>query len=103
MWGVLLALVVAFEAAADVFAKSWSVKGGVVLAATALTLYVVDNTFWLFALRGGAGLARGGILFSVASALLAAVIGVFVFRETLTTTQTLGIIVGLAAVGLLSW
>jgi len=48
MWGALLALVVAFEAAADVFAKSWSVRGGVVLAAAALTLYVIDNTFWLF-------------------------------------------------------
>ena len=102
MWGVLLVLVVAFEAAADVFAKAWSVKGGIVLAVTALTLYVVDNMFWLFALRGGAGLARGGILFSVASALLAALIGIFVFRETLTATQTIGVIVGLAAVGLLS-
>jgi multidrug transporter EmrE-like cation transporter len=102
-WQLWLALLVVFEVAADVFAKEYSLTRSRLHAASALALYVACNSCWLAALCRGSGLARGAILFSVASAVLAVALGVLVYRESLTTANSAGLLLGVVALVLLGY
>ena len=73
------------------------------MAVGALVAYLLANTFWLFALKNGSGLAKGAVIFSVASAFLAVGLGLFLYKEELNTVQTVGVVLGLVAVGLIFW
>ncbi len=88
---------------ADILAKEWSLHGLAIRWIGALLAYLLGNTFWLFALKNGSGLGRGSVIFSVASAIIATVIGVFLYKENLSTVQIVGIILGIVAVGLIFW
>lgn len=101
-WLLPLIGLIAFELVADIFAKEYSLRRTLAFAAISLLCYVICNAFWLLSLRNGAGLARGAVLFSVASAILACVIGAGFYEETITTYQWIGIGIGLVAIGLLS-
>ena len=96
-WLLPLAVLVAFEGLADIFAKEWSLQTAGWKAAAALACYLAANTFWLFALRNGAGLARGGLLFSVSCTVLALGLGVLLYRETLSQAQWVGAALGLVS------
>jgi multidrug transporter EmrE-like cation transporter len=102
-WQLWLALLVVFELAADVFAKEYSLTRARLHAVLAIALYVACNSCWLVALCRGSGLARGAILFSVSSAVLAVVLGVLVYRESLTPANSAGLLLGLAALALLGY
>jgi len=65
-----------FEMAADVLAKEHTRHPGVwILAALAVVCYVTGNVSWIFALRFGAKLSIGAILFGVISGVIADVDG----------------------------
>jgi|SRR3989338_7404240 len=102
-WLIPLAILIFFELVADIFAKNWSLKGGFWLAASALVAYLLANTFWLFALKNGSGLGRGAIIFSVVSALIAILLGLFLYDEKVTTPQVIGIILGLLSLVFIFW
>jgi drug/metabolite transporter (DMT)-like permease len=102
-WIVPLAILVLFEGVADVFSKSWSLKGGTVLATAALVSYAIANIFWLFALHNGSGLARGAILFSVSAAVIGLSLGLFVYHEKTTPLQTAGLMLGLVSLVFILW
>lgn len=80
-------LLVIFELIADLFAKQWSLTRQPVLFVLALVAYVTANSCWLFALRNGAGLARGAVLFGVGSGAVAVVLGVWWFHEKATSSR----------------
>lgn len=103
MWIFFLGLLIATEAVADIIAKEYQLKAGVVRFSGAIFAYVIANVFWLVALRYGAGLTKGAIFFSVASAILAIIIGLVLYKETLTTLQIIGVVIGFIAIILLSW
>ncbi len=102
-WILPLTLLITFEFIADIFAKEWSLNRTVTLAAGALGSYLIANTFWLFALKNGSGLARGAVIFSVASALIAMGLGIFLYKEHITRTQMVGIVLGLISITLIFW
>lgn len=102
-WILPLSLLIIFELVADVLAKNYSLNGKMVYAIAALLAYVVANIFWLFALKNGSGLAKGAIIFSIASAVIAIGLGYFLYKETITSTQIAGIILGLIALVLIFW
>jgi small multidrug resistance pump len=103
MWILFLGLLILSEALADILAKEWSVKGFWLRALAAIVAYVIANIFWLFALDNGSGLARGSIIFSVASAVLGSAIGIYLYREELSALQYAGIALGIVAIGLILW
>ena len=103
MWITPLLLVILFELFADIASKQWSMNGGWMLWSTALGLYVLDNIFWLSALKNGAGLGRGAMIFSISSAILALIIGLLFFKESITRIQTFGMALGLCALFFLTW
>ena len=102
-WLIPLSILIFFELVADILAKNWSLKGGWLLAATSLLGYLLANTFWLFALKNGSGLGRGAVIFSLASAIIAISLGVFLYHEKVTTHQMIGMVLGLISLMLIFW
>jgi drug/metabolite transporter (DMT)-like permease len=102
-WLIPLGILIVFELIADILAKNWSIKGGWILAGGALTAYLLGNTFWLFALKNGSGLAKGAVIFSIVSAVLAIGLGVFFYKEGLTKLQYIGVVLGLLSLILIFW
>lgn len=103
-WLLPLAILILFEFLADVFVKEWSLRNYPLwLAAVSLICYLLANTSWLFALRYGAGLARGAIVFSISSAILVSLVGILIYKEQLTAIQLTGAILGLISLVLIFW
>ena len=103
-WIIPLIILISFEAIADIVAKEWSLGSkGISYAFIALFCYMLANTSWLIALKRGSGLTRGAILFSVSSAILATIIGVFFYKENLENYQILGAILGIVSIILVCW
>ena len=102
-WLIPLSILIGFELVADILAKNWSEKGGGVLAIGALVAYLLGNTFWLFALKNGSGLAKGAVIFSIVSALLAIGLGILFYKETLNKLQIIGVLFGLISLVLIFW
>jgi len=104
LWIIPLIILILVEALADIFAKEWSLGGRSFLwAILALLAYLVANSSWLVALKYGSGLARGAIIFSVASAILASIIGLVFYKENLSTIQITGVVIGILAIALIFW
>lgn len=103
MWILFLLLLIGMEAVADIIAKEYQLKSGVVRFSGAILAYVLANVFWLIALKYGVGLTKGAILFSVGSAILAIVIGLVMYKETVTPMQMTGVLLGFIAIVLLVW
>lgn len=102
-WIIPLSILIIFELIADILAKNWSIKGGWFLAAGALIAYLLGNTFWLFALKNGSGLAKGAVIFSVVSAILAIILGIVFYKEVLTKYQMIGIALGFFSIVFIFW
>jgi drug/metabolite transporter (DMT)-like permease len=101
-WMLPLGLLIFFELVADIFAKEWSLKQHAIwLAVFALVAYLIANTFWLFALKNGSGLAKGAMIFSIASAGIAIILGYFIYKESLTPMQLTGLGFGIISLVLL--
>ncbi len=102
-WLLPFAFLIIFELIADVLAKQWSLHKGYALAGGALLGYLIGNYFWLFVLKNGSGLARGAVLFSVVSGIMALILGVVLYKEELTRIQITGLILGLISIALIFW
>ena len=102
-WIFPLTLLIAFELVADIFSKEYSLKGGWLLWAGAITGYIIANIFWLSAIKNGSGLARGAIIFSVGSAVVATGIGLLVYNEKVNTLQVIGMLLGIVSLVLIFW
>lgn len=102
-WILPLSLLIIFEIVADVFAKEYSLKGNWLFWILSITSYVVANIFWLSAIKNGSGLARGAIIFSVASAVIATVLGIYFYNESVNKIQIIGMFLGIISVGLIFW
>lgn len=104
VWILPLAILILFEAIADIFAKEWSLeRRSIIYAILSLFAYLLANSSWLIALKHGSGLARGAIIFSVASALLAMVIGLVFYKEHMSIMQLIGATIGIISITLLVW
>ena len=102
-WILPIAILILFELVADFFAKQYAVKGSLLLAVCAILGYIIGNIFFLIALKYGAGLARGEVMFSVGSAVFAILLGVLFFKEQVGIAQGVGLLFGIISFGLLAW
>lgn len=103
IWLLPLSILIIFELLADIFAKQWSLNTHSWFWIAALLCYMLGNVSWLIALKNGSGLGRGAVFFSVASALLAVLIGVLVYNEKVSAMQAFGMVLGIVAIGLIYW
>ena len=103
MWLFPLSLLILFEIIADVFAKEWSLRDRPLFWIGAILSYLLANTFWLFALKYGSGLARRAVIFSVASAIFAIIIGAIFYRENVSGIQWIGMFIGIISLVFIFW
>lgn len=61
------------------------------------------NIFWLKAIRLGSGLGKGAVIFSVASAVIAVVIGIVFYKESVNKLELAGIMLGVVSLILILW
>jgi multidrug transporter EmrE-like cation transporter len=101
-WVLFLLLLVAFELLADILAKQFAVSGNFIFALLSLLGFLVANGAWLISLRTGAQLGKGAILFAVLSSIGAVLIGSLLYHEEATRAQFVGVVLGSAAIALLS-
>ncbi|MBX4189552.1 hypothetical protein KW785_03100 [Candidatus Parcubacteria bacterium] len=103
IWVLPLVGLIGFEVVADIFAKEYSLKGGWPLWFAAIAGYIICNAFWLYALKSGSGLARGGTIFAVATAITVVILGVHFYHESLKPLQYGGIALGIVSLVLIFW
>ncbi len=102
-WLIPLLLLIIFESLADIFAKEYSLKGHWYLWLAGIIGYIIANIFWLSAIKNGSQLGRGAIIFSVLSAVLAVIIGVYFYQENTNKIQILGMVLGIISIALIFW
>ena len=100
-WLPFIILLIVFEMIADILAKEWSLRGHTFLWIGSIAAYIIANVFWLSSLKNGAGLSRGAVIFSVASAILALFIGLVLYKETFSKLQITGMIFGVVSLVLI--
>jgi multidrug transporter EmrE-like cation transporter len=101
-WVYFLLLLVFFELLADILAKQFALSGKYTFAVLSIAGFIAANTAWLISLRSGAELGRGAILFSVLSAIGAVIVAILLYHEKVTPYQGIGLLLGIAAIILLS-
>ncbi len=102
-WIFPITMLLVCELVADIFSKEYSVKGHWYLWVGALFGYIIANIFWLWAIRSGSELARGAIIFSVGSAVIATTLGIYFYHESVTKIQIAGMVLGLLSLILIFW
>ncbi len=103
MWLIPISFLVLFEVIADIFSKEYALKGHWWLWISAIIGYVIANSFWLWGIRSGSGLARGAVIFSVASAIVAVIIGLYFYGEQTNKVQIAGMVIGALSLILIFW
>ncbi len=103
LWIIPLSFLIVFEIVADIFAKEYSLKGSWYLWLAAILGYILANSFWLYAIRHGSGLARGAVIFSVATGVIAVIIGVYFYHENVSRIQFAGLVLGIVSIALIFW
>lgn len=99
---IFFTLLCVFESTADVLAKQHVARGSVWLAAGAVFSYLLGNTAWIFALRSGAMLGVGAVLFGILTGVSATVVGVLIYHEGVSRLQTVGLPLGVISMALLA-
>ena len=102
-WIIPIIFLILFEIIADIFAKEYSLKGHWYLWLGAILGFIIANIFWLWGIRTGSGLARGAIIFSVSSAIIAVLIGLYFYGEQTNKFQIAGMILGAFSLILIFW
>ena len=104
----LLILAVSAVAIADVFIKKTQTAGNFGKAITspwmlcAIVLYLFQILFFAYLFFYGAKLINVGIMQTVLYAIIVLIAGIFLFKETLSGVQILGVILALVGVFLLN-
>ena len=102
-WIIPIIFLIFSEIVADVFAKEYSLKNRWYFWVGALVAYLIATVFWLWSIKSGSGLARGVTIFSVASAILAVIIGLYFYGEQANRFQIAGILLGTLSLILIFW
>ncbi len=102
-WIFSLSLLIIFESLADIFAKEYSIKGHWYFWVAGIIGYIIANVFWLSSIKNGSQLGRGSIIFSVVSAIIALIIGIYFYHEGSSKTQMIGMILGVLSIILIFW
>ena len=86
----------------DWFSKKYSMAPGFLLGLAALVSYALTTFCWLPALTKHHSLSILGTIWAVMTTLTAVLIGVLIFKESLTTLQIMGIVLAIISIVLLS-
>lgn len=98
---LLLVLSAASVVTGDYFAKYWSIHTRNIFFVLALICYIGSSVFYIPTLLKE-GLIVTSLIWSVLSIIGFLAVGFFVFKETLSTRETIGVILGVASLLILN-
>lgn len=90
-----------FCAVGEYLSKKWGMNPSWTFAFLVTGVYAIGAILWLPALLHKNQLAIMGTIWALMTAVLTVAIGLFVFHESLSITQTIGILLALISLGLL--
>jgi multidrug transporter EmrE-like cation transporter len=93
----LVIFAVIFEAVADILFKYWSINTKNIFLVGGVVLYSIGTIIWAFSLKYKY-LSKAIIIFTVLNLIVVVLIGIFIFKEGLSLTNKLGILLGVVSV-----
>lgn len=100
---LFVSILIIFEILADIFAKEYSIKERALFYTLSIGCYMLANVAWLESMRRGMELSKGGLIFSVGTAITAVVIGRCMYEEEVTRMQMSGMLLGIVSLALIMW
>lgn len=97
---VLIGVAVILEIIADIMFKSWSASNNNIVLVIGLAIFLVGTVFWAFSLRHEY-LSKAIAIFTILNLVVISLVGVLYFKENLSTTNKIGIALGVVSVILL--
>ena len=97
-WFLLLIIfAVGFEVVADILFKYWSINARQSLLILGVVLYSIGTVVWAFSLKYEY-LSKAITVFTLLNLIIIVLAGVLVFKENLSLTNKIGIVLGLVSV-----
>lgn len=97
---LIIIVVAIFEVIGDILFKEWTIKNNTWLLISGIIFYMLATTFWAFSLKYQE-LAKAVVIFGVLTVIIGVLVGVFLYKEKLTSLNILGVTLGLACIILL--
>jgi len=97
-WIIISAIFFAFG---EFLSKEFALNPGWALFSAFILVDILSAAAWLPAIFEKSQLSVTGVVWSIVSLMATVAIGILVFNEKITTTQSVGLILGLASVILL--
>jgi multidrug transporter EmrE-like cation transporter len=88
---------VVLEVFGDVILKSWSNTGKLAALVLGFAIYFVGSVCWIFSLKYEY-LSKALAVFTVLNLIVGTIAGVLIFKEHLTATQKIGIVLGILSI-----
>ena len=95
-------LSVAFFGMGEYLSKKFALDPSVKLVCTIVPMYALGSLAWLPAIYKGQNLSTVGTIWNLLSLVITLMVGMVIFKETLTTTQLVGVCLAFVAIVLLS-
>lgn len=98
MWVLFLFLMVAIDTLGNGIANYWQLHGHKLLyALMALGLFLLANVMLLYMLKNHSGLGKAVVSFGVLSVITGLVVAIFVYHESYSWTQIIGLTLGVVS------
>ncbi len=103
LWTAIASLTLSgvFQAGGEYFSKLWGLAPSSRLAAFAVACYAISSLVWLPALLYRNQLSTVGVAWDLIAICATLALGFFVFHETLSMRQSVGLVLALIALWLL--
>jgi multidrug transporter EmrE-like cation transporter len=93
----LVIIVAILEVVGDILFKEWVIHDKKYLMALGILFYMAATIFWAFSLKYQ-NLSKAIVIFAVLTLIVGVLVGVFIYKEELTTLNIIGILLGLASI-----
>ena len=94
---LLIAVAVLFEIIADILFKYWSMNSRTVFIVIGLIIYSVGTIIWAYSLKFN-NLSKAITIFTVLNLIVIVLIGYYLFKEEVSFTNVIGILLGVISV-----
>ena len=94
---ILTLIAVALEVVGDFSFKKWALESRWPILIIGLTIYFIGTIFWAYSLKFEF-LSRGIVVFTLLNLFLTVLVGVLYFKEELSLTHEIGIILAIISI-----
>jgi len=97
---LLVVTVSILEVVGDILFKEWTIRTDKIFLIAGIIAYLAATTFWAFSLKFQ-NLSKAVVIFGILTIIIGVLVGVFLYKEELSTLNIIGIFLGLVSIVLL--